>query len=55
MPPEEKELRIVEISDIDLQADGGPHVRNTSEIGRTRLIKIENKGKKQRRAYFDAE
>ena len=33
MPPEEKELRIVEIPGIDLQADGGPHVKNTNEIG----------------------
>lgn len=52
MPPEEKELRIVEIPGIDLQADGGPHVRNTSEIGEIRLLKIENKGKNQRRLYF---
>jgi len=55
MPPEEKELRIVEISGIDLQADGGPHVKNTNEIGRIQLIKIENKGKNQRRAYFNVE
>lgn len=54
MPPEEKELRIVEIPGIDLQADGGPHVRNTSEIGEIRLLKIVNKGKNQRRLYFDA-
>jgi misacylated tRNA(Ala) deacylase len=52
MPPQEKELRIVEIPGIDLQADGGPHVKNTSEIGGIHLIKIENKGKNQRRAYF---
>jgi len=53
MPPEEKELRLVEISGVDLQADGGPHVKNTSEIGEIRLLKIENKGKNQRRVYFD--
>jgi len=53
MPPQEKELRIVEIPGIDLQADGGPHVKNTSEIGEIRLQKIENKGKNQRRLYFD--
>jgi len=53
MPPEEKELRIVEIPGIDLQADGGPHVKNTNEIGEIRLVKIENKGKNQRRVYFD--
>lgn len=53
MPPEEKELRMVEIPGVDLQADGGPHVKNTSEIGEIRLLKIENKGKNQRRVYFD--
>jgi len=53
MPPQEKELRIVEIPSIDLQADGGPHVKNTNEIGEISLLKIENKGKNQRRIYFD--
>jgi len=53
MPPQEKELRIVEIPGIDLQADGGPHVKNTNEIGEIILLKIENKGKNQRRVYFD--
>lgn len=54
MPPQEKELRIVEIPGIDLQADGGPHVKNINEVGKIQLIKIENKGKNQRRAYLDA-
>jgi misacylated tRNA(Ala) deacylase len=52
MPPEAKELRIVEIPGIDLQADGGPHVNNTGEVGEISLAKIENKGKNQRRVYF---
>jgi misacylated tRNA(Ala) deacylase len=52
MPPEEHELRIVEIPGIDLQADGGPHVKNTGEIGKIQLLRIENKGKNQRRIYF---
>jgi len=52
MPPQERELRIVEIPGADLQADGGPHVKNTNEVGEIQLIKIENKGKNQRRAYF---
>jgi misacylated tRNA(Ala) deacylase len=52
MPPDVKELRIVEIPGIDLQADGGPHVSNTAEIGAISLVKIENKGKTQRRLYF---
>jgi len=33
MPPDVKELRIVEIPGVDIQADGGPHVKKTSEIG----------------------
>jgi misacylated tRNA(Ala) deacylase len=52
MPPQVKELRIVEIPGIDVQADGGPHVNNTREIGEISLVKIENKGKTQRRVYF---
>ena len=52
MPPQVKELRIVEIPGIDVQADGGPHVNNTREIGEILLLKIENKGKTQRRVYF---
>lgn len=52
MPPQVKELRIVEIPGVDVQADGGPHVNNTREIGEISLLKIENKGKTQRRAYF---
>jgi misacylated tRNA(Ala) deacylase len=52
MPPDVKNLRIVEIPGIDLQADGGPHVNNTGEVGDISLVKIENKGKTQRRIYF---
>ncbi len=52
MPPKEEELRIVEIPGIDMQADGGPHVENTKEIGDILLVKIENKGKNKRRIYF---
>jgi misacylated tRNA(Ala) deacylase len=52
MPPQVKELRIVEIPGIDVQADGGPHVNNTREIGEIILLKIENKGRTQRRVYF---
>ncbi|MBI2079483.1 alanyl-tRNA editing protein [Candidatus Micrarchaeota archaeon] len=52
LPPEITELRIVEIGDVDLQADGGTHVRNTSEVGEIELIKLENKGKSNKRLYF---
>jgi|SRR3989338_1883122 len=52
MPPEVRELRIVEIPGIDLQADGGTQVKNTSEIGKISLVSVENKGKNNRRMYY---
>ncbi len=52
VPPQLEMLRIVEIGDIDTQADGGTHVKNTSEIGQIEVIKIENKGKNNRRIHF---
>ncbi|MBO3804106.1 MAG: alanyl-tRNA editing protein [Candidatus Brockarchaeota archaeon] len=51
-PPEVRELRIVEIPGIDVQADGGPHVRNTSEIGKVALVRVENKGRNRKRVYY---
>lgn len=52
LPPDVPKLRIVEIEELDIQADGGPHVRNTAEVGRIVLTKLENKGKTNRRMYF---
>lgn len=52
LPPAVDELRIVEIGDVDRQADGGVHVKNTSEIGEIIIDGIENKGKSNRRLYF---
>jgi len=52
LPPEVKELRIVKIGDVDEQADGGVHVKNTSEIGKIVFLSAENKGKSNRRVYF---
>ena len=53
MPPDVETLRIVEIEGIDKQADGGCHVKSLKEIGKIELIKLENKGKSNRRVYFD--
>lgn len=50
--PSIKELRIVEIPGIDIQADGGTHVKNINEIGQIEVLKLENKGKNNRRIYF---
>jgi len=52
MPPEVNDLRIVEIPNIDLQADGGTHVKKLKEIGKINLASVENKGKNNRRLYF---
>ena len=55
LPPAVKELRIVKIGDVDCQADGGTHVKNTSEVGKIKLLKMDNKGKSNRRVYFGLE
>ncbi len=52
LPPDIPELRLVKIGSYDLQADGGCHVKNTSEIGKIELISVENKGKTNRRVYY---
>jgi misacylated tRNA(Ala) deacylase len=54
-PPSIPIWRIVEIPGIDIQADGGPHVKNTSEVGKIRIIKIENRGKNRKRVYYTVE
>ena len=54
-PPVERMLRIVEIEGIDRQADGGLHVARLAEIGRIHLLKLENKGKTNRRLYYGLE
>jgi misacylated tRNA(Ala) deacylase len=38
-------IRVIDIEGLDRQADGGTHVRSTSEVGRVRVVKTENKGK----------
>ncbi len=52
LPPSVDRLRIVEIPGVDIQADGGPHVKNTCEIGGINIIKIESKGRRRRRIYY---
>lgn len=37
---------------VDLQPCGGTHVRNTAEIGRVTVAKIENKGRQNRRVVL---
>lgn len=43
-------VRLLRIGDgVDLQPCGGTHVKNTSEIGPVKIVKVENKGKQNRR------
>jgi len=49
VPPEVKDVRIVDIAGLDQQADGGTHVASTRQVGRIEVVKIENKGKGFRR------
>ena len=52
LPPAIKELRIVDIKGIDRQACGGPHVADIGEIGKIEVVKIENKGKNNRKLSY---
>jgi misacylated tRNA(Ala) deacylase len=49
VPPEVKDVRIVDIVGLDQQADGGTHVASTRQVGRIQVAKVENKGKGFRR------
>jgi misacylated tRNA(Ala) deacylase len=47
------EVRTVEIVGLDLQADGGTHVRNTSEIGQIKVVDYKSKGAINKRIYIE--
>jgi len=48
-------VRTVEIAGLDLQADGGTHVRNTSEVGTIRVVDYKSKGAINKRLYIEIE
>ncbi len=52
LPPAVKQLRVVEIENVDKQADGGTHVKKLSEVGKIEILELKNKGKNNRRMYF---
>ncbi|MBX8631280.1 MAG: alanyl-tRNA editing protein [Thermoplasmata archaeon] len=51
-PPDVEQFRIVEIEGLDVQADGGVHVRSLGELREVVPLRFENKGKANRRIYF---
>jgi len=55
LPEGIQQVRVVEIQGLDLQADGGTHVKNTSEVGRIRVVDYKSKGKINKRIYVEIE
>lgn len=49
------QVRTVEIAGLDLQADGGTHVRNTNEVGTIRVVDYKSKGAINKRIYIEIE
>jgi misacylated tRNA(Ala) deacylase len=49
IPVDEQEIRIVDIVGLDVQADGGTHVASTGQIGKVQVVKVESKGRANRR------
>lgn len=52
LPEGISEVRTVELVGLDLQADGGTHVANTSEVGPIRVADYKSKGKINKRIYL---
>jgi misacylated tRNA(Ala) deacylase len=53
LPPGISEVRTIEIVGLDLQADGGTHVANTSEVGQIRVTGYESKGRINKRIRIE--
>ncbi len=49
------QVRTVEIVGLDLQADGGTHVANTTEVGKIRVTDYKSKGAINKRIYIEVE
>jgi len=53
LPEAIQHVRIVKIKSLDLQADGGTHVKNTSEVGNIYILDYKSKGKINKRIYVE--
>lgn len=53
LPEGIQEVRTIEIVGLDLQADGGTHVANTSEVGQIRVADYKSKGRINKRIYVE--
>jgi misacylated tRNA(Ala) deacylase len=54
-PVENGRVRTLHIEGFDTQACGGTHVHNTSELGRCRVTRVDNKGRRNKRLYVSLE
>lgn len=55
LPEGIKQVRVVEIDGLDLQADGGTHVANTEEVGHIRIVDYKSKGASNKRLVVELE
>ena len=55
LPPQIEEVRTVDITGLDLQADGGTHVASTLEVGRIRVVGHESKGRINKRLRIEVD
>jgi misacylated tRNA(Ala) deacylase len=53
LPEGIQQVRVVEIDGLDLQADGGTHVKNTAEVGQIHIVDYKSKGKINKRIYVE--
>ena len=53
LPTGIKQVRVVEIVGLDLQADGGTHVKNIKEVGKIQIANYKSKGKINKRIYLE--
>jgi misacylated tRNA(Ala) deacylase len=55
LPPHIAQVRVVEITGLDMQADGGTHVANTAEVGPLRIVDYMSKGRINKRLVVELE
>lgn len=53
LPPEISQIRTIELVGLDLQADGGTHVKNTAEVGQMHIVDYKSKGRINKRIYVE--
>ncbi len=55
LPKHIRQVRVVEIEGLDLQADGGTHVADTEEVGPLRIVDYKSKGRINKRLVVGLE